>query len=82
LIYLGVIICGVVLICFTNCVLHSVFLTLVIEIAMIGAVVLAALVNVTLNGIYAAALYRCASGWGGTLGFEARTLEQAFQPKD
>jgi len=82
LIYLGVIICGVVLICFTNCVLHSVFLTLVIEIAMIGAVVLAALVNVTLNGIYAAALYRCVSGWGGTLGFEARTLEQAFQPKD
>jgi hypothetical protein len=30
---------------------------------MIGAVVLSALVNATLNGIYAAALYRYASGW-------------------
>jgi hypothetical protein len=63
-------------------VLHSAVLTLVLELVMIGAVVLTALVNVTLNGIYAAALYRYASGWGGTMGFEAHTLEQAFQRKD
>jgi hypothetical protein len=82
LIYFGVIACGALLIVFTNCVLHSAFLTVVMEIVMIGAVVLAALVNATLNGIYAAALYRYASGWGGTVGFEANTLDQAFQPKD
>jgi hypothetical protein len=82
MIYFGVIACGAVLIGFANGVLHSAFLTVVMEIVMIGAVVLAALVNVTLNGIYAAALYRYASGWGGTLGFEANTLAQAFQPKD
>ena len=86
MIYLGVIACGAVLIGFTSCVLHSAFLTIVIEIEIeivtICAVVLAALVNVTLNGIYAAALYRYASGWGGTVGFEANTLDQAFQPKD
>jgi hypothetical protein len=82
LIYLGVIGCGALLVCFASCVLHSAVLTLVLELVMIGAVVLTALVNVTLNGIYAAALYRYASGWGGTMGFEAHTLEQAFQRKD
>jgi hypothetical protein len=45
---------------------------------MIDAVVLSALDNATLNGIYAAALYRDASGWGSKLGFEAPTLDQAF----
>jgi hypothetical protein len=81
MIYVGVIVCGAVLIGFTSCVLHSAFLTIVIEIVMICAVVLAALVNVTLNGIYAAALYRYASGWGGTVGFEATRSNRRSNPR-
>jgi Family of unknown function (DUF6159) len=81
MIYLGVIACGAVLIGFTSCVLHSAFLTIVIEIVMICAVALTALVNVTFNGIYAAALYRYASGWGGTVGFEAIRSNRRSNPR-
>jgi len=77
LIYLGEIACGAVLISLASA-LQSTSLTVLMEIVVIGAVVLTALVNSALSGIYAAALYRYATDSGDTPGFEDRALERAF----
>jgi hypothetical protein len=45
------------------------------------ALVLLALVQAALSGIYSAALYRHASGAGATPGFDGALLSQAFAPK-
>jgi hypothetical protein len=81
LIYFGVFLCGAVLIGVAGT-LHSAFLKIVMEMVVIGAVVLTALINATLSGIYAAALYRYATYPGHTSGFDSRALEEAFQPED
>ena len=47
----------------------------------IALVILAALVHSALSGIYAAALYRYASGGTQTQGFDPNMLQQAFLPK-
>ena len=78
----GVIGCGAVLICLAKNVLHSTLLTSVMWMVVIGAVVLIALIHATLSGIYKVALFRYASGFGGTSGFDSRALEQAFQAAD
>ena len=71
---------GAVLIGLTKHVLHSAFLTIVMEIVVICAVVLTALVHATLSGIYKVALFRYANGFSSIAGFDSRVLEQAFQP--
>jgi hypothetical protein len=48
---------------------------------VIGAVVVASLVQAALSGIYAAALYRYATDSGATQGFDRAALQGAFQPK-
>jgi len=80
MILIGVIGCGAVLIGLTCHVLHSAFLTVVMEVAVIGAVVLTALVHATLSGIYKVALFRYANGFSNISGFDSRVLAQAFQP--
>jgi hypothetical protein len=78
----GVIGCGAVLIGLAKHVLHSAFLMIVMEIVVIGAVVLTALIHATLSGIYKVALFRHASGFGGISGFDSGVLEQSFQLAD
>jgi len=77
LIFLGEIACGGVLLALA-CALDATFLIVVTETVVIGAVVLTALINAALSGIYAAALYRYATDSGDTPGFESRALERAF----
>ena len=48
---------------------------------VIVALLLAALVQAALAGIYSAALYRYAVGAGGSEGFDAQLLGQAFRAK-
>lgn len=49
--------------------------------ALVIALVLGALIQAALSGIYSAALYRYASGEGESQGFEGELLGQAFAPK-
>jgi hypothetical protein len=49
--------------------------------AMVIALMLCALIQAALSGIYSAALYRFASGEGETQGFDSNLLSQAFAPK-
>ena len=80
LIYVGVAICGGVLV-FMAAAAHSVPLIVMTAIVVIGALAITALVQAALTGVYAAALYRYATGTKGTDGFDAQALEQAFVPK-
>ena len=48
---------------------------------VIAALLLAALIQAALSGIYSAALYRYAVGEGGSEGFDAQLLGQAFRGK-
>ena len=48
---------------------------------VIAALLLAALIQAALSGIYSAALYRYAVGEGGSEGFDAQLLGQAFRVK-
>ena len=48
---------------------------------LVIALVIGALVQAALSGIYSAALYRFASGEGESAGFEGALLTQAFAPK-
>ena len=48
---------------------------------LIAAMLLAALIQAALAGIYSAALYRYAVGEGGSEGFDAQLLGQAFRAK-
>lgn len=79
MIFIGLFACGSVLIGLTSHVLHSAFLTIVVEIVLVAAFVLIALVNATLTGIYKVALFRYANGFSNVAGFESGVLEQAFQ---
>jgi hypothetical protein len=45
------------------------------------ALVLGALIQAALSGVYSAALYRYASGEGESEGFDGALLGQAFAPK-
>ena len=55
-------------------------LTILVGIFAVGAVIATALINSALSGIYAAALYRYASGNSTTQGFDSNALQLAFVP--
>ena len=55
-------------------------LTILVGIFAVGAVIVTALINSALSGIYAAALYRYASGNSTTQGFDSNALQMAFVP--
>jgi hypothetical protein len=78
----GIIGCGAAVFGLAEHVLHSAFLMIVVEIVVIGAVVLTALVHATLSGIYKVALFRYANGFGDMSGFESDVLACAFQRAD
>jgi hypothetical protein len=80
LIYFGVLLCGLLLV-LVAVGLHSVPLIAMTVIVAVGALLLTSLVHAALTGIYAAALYRYATGTDGTGGFDAHALENAFAPK-
>jgi len=79
LIYLGVMLCGMLLVVLAA-VVHSVPLVVMTIIVAVGAMLMTTLVHAALSGIYAAALYRYATGNQGTQGFDSQALENAFQP--
>ena len=60
---------------------QNVYLVLTVLVLVILAVGIAILVQGALSGIYAAALYRYASGGQMTQGFDAATIKLAFAPK-
>jgi hypothetical protein len=80
-IYFGVILCAIVLVMMALAT-HAMFLVVFAVICAIGAVMLTALVHSALTGIYAAALYRYATGNQGTRGFDTQALEKAFAPAE
>ena len=59
----------------------SVTLMTLTGVGVVGVVVLVALVQTALSGIYAAALYRHASGQPVSVGFNPQLLQSAFAPK-
>ena len=59
----------------------SVALMTIAGVGIVGAVILVALVQTALSGIYAAVLYRHASGQQSVAGFDQRLLQSAFAPK-
>jgi hypothetical protein len=71
---------GIALVSFARSVTHGAFLMVLLEIIGIGVVVLTALVQATLSGIYHVALFRYANGFSAVSGFDPDVLEQAFQP--
>ena len=76
----GVLVCGIALViaaAFTQ----SVALTVIVAVAVIIAMIALALIHAALSGIYAAALYRYATGGQETLGFDRGALQVAFAAK-
>jgi hypothetical protein len=76
----GVLLCGIALVIaavFTKIVALAVIAAIIAIVAMIAL----ALIHAALSGIYAAALYRYASGGQATLGFDSAVLENAFAQK-
>ncbi|WP_338030355.1 DUF6159 family protein [Frateuria soli] len=61
--------------------LHSMPAVVVAVIVVVVALVLLSLVQASLQGIYAAALYRYAEAGEGGAGFEPALLQGAFRPK-
>ncbi len=61
--------------------MHSVPLIALTIIAAVGAMIITSLIHAALSGIYAAALYRYATGNASSSGFDGHMLEQAFGPK-
>lgn len=59
----------------------SVTLMTLTGVGVVGVIVLVALVQTALSGIYAAALYRHASGEKVSVGFDPQLLQSAFAPK-
>ena len=80
LIQFGVIICGIVLV-IAAIVTQNIPLIVVAVLVAFIAITLTALIHAALAGIYAAALYRYATGSESTTGFEAKSLQLAFAPK-
>jgi Family of unknown function (DUF6159) len=79
-IFLGVILCGIALIAgavFTQ----SIALIAVAVVVLVLAIGITGLVQSALAGIYAAALYRYATGGEETQGFDSGALKLAFAPK-
>lgn len=60
---------------------QSVALMAIVGVGAVAAVILVALVQTALSGIYAAALYRHASGQQSVSGFDPQLLQNAFAPK-
>ena len=79
-IFVAELLCGFALVGFARSVAHSAFLMILLEVVGIGVVVLTALVQATLSGIYQVALFRYANGFSAVSGFDPDVLEQAFQP--
>ena len=74
-------VCGIALVSFARSITHGAFLVVLLEIIGIGVLVLTALVQVTLSGIYHVALFRYANGFSAVSGFDPDVLEQAFQAR-
>jgi hypothetical protein len=81
MIYFLVVVCGLALIFAAAAVAHSLALIIMAAAAMVLALMLTALVHSALMGIYAAALYRYASGGNDTMGFDSGMLASAFAPR-
>ena len=79
-IFMGVILGGIFLIV-AAAAAQSAFLIIVAVVMTVLAVLITALVQSALAGIYAAALYRYATTGKGTQGFDANTMKLAFAPK-
>ncbi|CAN5499841.1 DUF6159 family protein [soil metagenome] len=80
LIYLLVVICGIVLIVGAAASGSGILLGLASAITVL-AIVVAALVQSALAGIYSAALYRYASSGEGSVGFDSSAMQLAFAQK-
>jgi len=80
LIFMGVILISIVLMmgAFATGSVAVIVITALLLLLVVG---LTGLVQAALGGIYAAALYRYASGGKATVGFEPETLKLAFAPK-
>ncbi|WP_224362503.1 DUF6159 family protein [Hyalangium versicolor] len=61
---------------------HSVGIIAAVVIGFVGSLMLLALVNATLSGIYTAALYRYAAEGDISHGFEPEMVQEAFRPKN
>ena len=79
LIQFSVITCGVLLVIAAAFTQNAPLIILTV-VFVIAAVIVTALIHSALSGIYAAALYRYASGGERTPGFDSSTLQQAFLP--
>ena len=80
LIQLAVVVFGVTLVIATGVLTENVALTVVVGAIAVIAVIVTALIHSALSGIYAAALYRYASGNANTQGFDSGALRMAFLP--
>ena len=80
LIQFAVIICGIALVIAASVTENIPLIVIAVLIAFI-AITMTALIHAALAGIYAAALYRYATGSESTTGFEAKSLQLAFAPK-
>lgn len=79
-IFLGVILCSVVLITLAA-LTHSMVVVVLAVIITVLAVGITGLIQSALAGIYAAALYRYATKGEGSQGFNANAMRMAFAPK-
>ena len=80
LLYVGLAIAGVATIVAAATTGNGVLIGLAVA-AVIAVLLLAALIQTALSGIYSAALYRYATGAGNSQGFDAQLLGQAFRTK-
>lgn len=79
IVYLGVIAGGVLLL-FIAAATQSLIVVALMGLVVISAFIITALVHSALSGIYAAALYRYATGGKDTQGFDSKAFQLAFQP--
>ena len=80
LLYVGLAIAGVATIVAAATTGNGVLIGLAVA-AVIAVLLLAALIQTALSGIYSAALYRYATGAGNSQGFDTQLLGQAFRGK-
>src|ERR1700683_847719 len=74
-------VCGIALVSFARSITHGAFLVVLLEIIGIGVLVLTALVQVTLSGIYHVALFRYANGFSAVSGVDPDVLALAFHAR-
>ncbi|MEM1250554.1 MAG: DUF6159 family protein [Acidobacteriota bacterium] len=77
IVYLGVFVCGLVLVALANAVGSGILVVVAIALLVL-ALLLTGLVHSALSGIYSAALYRFAMGQSIGSGFDRSALESAF----